>query len=101
MSKTIKQPAARRWHYRLVRLFAAGADGFSEIIVWVPKFWLRNVFLIDRDVGPFGWLALLVTLPAAPAVALGCAVGESVLRMDDYCKSNDTAQGPAAKVGQK
>ncbi len=88
MIETTKQPAARRWHHRLVRLFAVGAEGFAEIIVWVPKFWIRNVFLPDREVGPFGWLALLVTLPAAPAIALGCAVGEAVLRMDDHCKSN-------------
>lgn len=95
MSKTTKQPAIRRWHHRLVRLFAVGAEGFADIIVWVPRIWIRNVFLISPEVGPFGWLLLLVTLPVAPAIALGCAVAESVLRMDDYCKSNVKGLAPA------
>ena len=73
---------------RLVRLFSVGLEGFAEIIIWVPKFWFRNALMIDREVGPFVWFALLVTLPAVPFVALGCACAEAVVRMDGFCKSN-------------
>lgn len=77
------------WINSVVQLFAVGAAGFVEIIVWVPKFWFRNIFFIDREVGPFVWFVLLILLPAFPAVMLGSAFGEAVLRMDDYCKSKE------------